>query len=180
MKARPGAARRSELPWGWRRADGTRREAQLDLFPRDRDEVLAAAGVSLDDLARWRERGWISFDAKALGALDAPLIAEVAFIRNLARSGLPDALIGRLLQELEPPYRYDPTRTAYSFAYGWVQPPPVADDDEVEDFLKERLPAWLFDKAVIGELKVLTDLQETVETAVARCRSYLRGKAAFE
>ena len=160
-----------DLPWGWHRVTGEDRETQLDLFTRSRDELLAKAKVSLDELARWRTKGWLSFDAAELGELAEPLCSEVVFIRNLARSGLSDEQIGQLLSELEPPYSYQPTRTAYSFAFGWVQPPPVLDYREVDEFVQLHLQKWIDDKVLSGDVEMLKQLLSKLFQAVAKART---------
>lgn len=141
----------SDLSWGWQRVTHEKRESQLDFFPKHRDELLAMAKVSLNDAERWHKRGWISFDASALDTLVEPLFSELCFIRNLARSGLSDRQIEQLLSELESPYRYRPTRTAYSFAFGWVQIPPMPQEEDVDAFVQESMPEWIADKARLGE-----------------------------
>ena len=157
-----------DLPWGWQRVTGESCQFELDLFSRRRDRLLAIAMVSLDELGRWREKGWISFDATNLEELAEPLVNETIFIRNLARSGLSDEQIGQMLAELEPPYRIDPSRTAYSFAYGWVQPPPVLDGIEIAEFVESHLRRWIDDKVKNAEVELLQKLEMTFSIAALR------------
>ena len=164
------------LPWGWIRVTADARTSQLDLYQRNREEVLAIARVSLDDLERWRAKGWISFDAAEFETLDEPLLHEIVFVRNLARSGLPDAQIDGLLRELVSPYRYDPTRTAYSFAFGWVQIPALPDSSEVDVFFREHMSTWVFDKAVGGEFALLEELRDTIMFKIAEVRAARRAR----
>jgi hypothetical protein len=160
-----------QLPWGWQHVTGEARESQLDLFRRRRDELLAVARVSLDELSRWRAKGWISFDCSSLDELPEPLFNEVIFIRNLARSGLSDEQINQLLTELEAPYRYHPTRTAYSFAFGWVQPPPILDDREVDEFVRFHLERWIDHKVLVGDVAPVKVLQNKIFAAIARAQT---------
>jgi hypothetical protein len=128
--------RNEDIQWGWELVTGKVRQLELDLYPMERDRYLAIAGISLDDLDRWSAKGWVSFDARAVERLTGPMMNEVVFIRNLAQSFLSDAQVDALLKKLEKPYQYDPTRIAYSFAYGWVQPPPVLDGIEIDEFVE--------------------------------------------
>jgi hypothetical protein len=96
------------------------------------------------------------------------------FVRNLARSGLPDAQIDGLLREFEPPYRYDPSRTAYSFAFGWVQIPALPDDREVDAFFREHMSTWVFEKALRGEFALLEELRDTIMFKIAEVRAAMR------
>jgi hypothetical protein len=170
----------ANLPWGWQRVTADARKAQVELYPRPRDEVLAGARVSLDELGRWRAKGWISFDAAEFEILDEALLDEILFVRNLARSGLPDVQIDGLLRELEPPYRYDPTRTAYSFAFGWVQIPALPEDSEVDAFFREHMSTWVFDKAVRGEFALLEELRDTIMFKIAEVRAARRTREDSE
>ena len=49
--------REEDIEWGWELVDGKVRQLEFDLYSRDRDWYLAIAGVSLDDLDRWRAKG---------------------------------------------------------------------------------------------------------------------------
>ncbi len=132
--------------------------SQLDLFTKPRDRMLALTGVSIEEVERWRGRGWISFDLRELPVLDSGELAEVCFIRNLARSGLSDVQVDVRPGELNPPYRYDPVRTAYSFAFGWVQLPPLPDDGEIDALIEHHLDQWIQRKAAKGEKPLLANV----------------------
>lgn len=164
-----------KLPWGWQRVTADCRMSQMELLPRSRDEILAIGKVSLDELERWRAKGWISFDASSTNVLPEPLFCEVLFIRNLVRAGLSDEQISALLSELAKPYRYDPTRTAYSFAFGWVQPPPVADPQEFDAFVREHMPRWVYEKAVRREFDALLELRDCITSTIAQIRGRMHG-----
>ncbi len=160
--------RDEDLQWGWKPVDGKVRQLELDLYSMERDRYLAAAGVSLDDLDRWCDKGWISFDARGVDQLSTHMAHEVVFIRNLVQSFLSDAQIDALLKKLEKPYQYDPTRTAYSFAYGWVQPPPMLDGIEIDEFVESHLRSWIDDKVKDAEVELLRKLEMTFSIAVLR------------
>jgi len=70
-----------------------------------------------------------------------------------------------------PPYRYDPTRTAYSFAFGWVEPPPILDELEVDTFIREQIPKWIAWKTAAGELGALTELRDEITRVIAWARA---------
>src|SRR5256885_1763944 len=90
---------------------------QRSMFPRSLEEWLARAKLSKDEIRAWRQLGWISFDVDCLVHLDDPEFYEVIFVRNIARSGIPFALISEMLSKLPKPYSYDPILTAFSFAH---------------------------------------------------------------
>lgn len=113
--------------FGWCRPEQV---TQKTLFPQKRIEFLSKARVSESDLARWLAAGWLSSTYGDLDELDEPETCEILFIRNLARSGLSEDDVERLLMGLDKPYSYHPTRTAYSFAIGWVASPRPGDVDE--------------------------------------------------
>jgi hypothetical protein len=157
-----------DTPWGWELVTGKVRQLELDLDSTERDWYLAIAGISLDDLDRWRAKGWVSFDARGVERLTKPMMNEVVFIRNLAQSFLSDAQVDALLKELEKPYQYDPTRLAYSFAYGWVQPPPVLDAIEIDEFVESHLRGWIDYKVKHAEVELLQKLEMTFSIAALR------------
>lgn len=143
------------------------RIAQLDLFGRGRDYMLALGGVSIEEVERWRAKGWISFDIRELHSLDTGISSELWFIRNIARSGLSDVQIDTFLGELEPPYMYDPIRTAYSFSHGWVQCPLVPSTADWDQYMEENLKPWLIRKVARFELDELRRIQQDVMAAIA-------------
>lgn len=169
MGARHAMAR-ERLPWGWQPVTAACRTLQREFWSRARNELLAVARVSLDELGRWREKAWISFDAGQYEVLDTGQFQEIVFISNLARSGLSDEQIDQLLGELERPYRYDPVRTAYSFGLGWVQMPPMPEEDEVDTFFREYMPKWIRDKALDDEIDLLRELVRKIIDAIAEVR----------
>ncbi len=164
------------LDWGWKRVTAACRLTQGDLFPRGRDEMLMLMGISTDEATRWWERKWLSFDIMEFDVLEAPLWNELAFIRNLAQSGFPEAIIKGLLKKLEPTYRYDPVRTAYSFAEGWVQLPVGPSDEELDSFIREVLPAWAWERAITGDVELLDEVLMELRWKVAEARALRKGK----
>ena len=140
--------------------------SQLSLFPRGRDETLARVRVSLDDMTRWQQVGWLSYDAAALQTLEDDQIAEMVFIRDIARSGLPDTLITEMLGELERPYAYPPGTTAYSFAHGWVE---IVLPD-VDEMIDQHLENWVQAKMVEGDEERLSAVSESIMFALAELR----------
>jgi hypothetical protein len=116
---------------------------QLDLWQSQRDEFLARARISADEVYRFFERGWLSFDIRTKHELSYPEVMEIQFIRSLAHSGLSDAMVENMLSGLEKPYRYDFNKIAYSFLYGWVERPRNAlddlDDHDFEAMVQRKL-----------------------------------------
>ena len=171
-----GWVRVDDLPCGWVPVTGDTRKDQLDLFPRDMDRALAIARVSLDDRRRWHELGWLSSDVYEADTLSEPAWHEIIFVRNLARSGLSDEWITQSLEELEPPYRYHPIRTAYSFALGWVQIPPITEDG-IDDFVSGYLPGWIAEKALMNDLDPLVQIHHTLSIEISSARARTRRAA---
>lgn len=133
-------------------------EVQLQLFGERVEDVLASTHVSRDDLRRWRESGWISFDVDELNEVQMPLVWEIEFVRNVARSGLSNAQISEFLLNLEKPYRFNPELVAFHFSFGWVCPQQHDPDDVVEQHLDE----WLYSLAENGDFNRLEQLQDRV------------------
>ena len=133
-------------------------EMQSHLFGERVEDVLASTHVSRDDLRRWLERGWISFDVDELDEVQMPLVWEIEFVRNVARSGLSDAQINEFLFNLEKPYRFNPEFVAFHFSFGWVCPQRHDPDDVVEEHLDE----WLDSLADSEEFDRLEKLQDQI------------------
>lgn len=140
--------------------------SQLSLFPRGRAETLALLRVSLDDAAHWQQAGWLSYDAATLETLEDNETAELVFIRDIARSGLPHSLITELLGELERPYAYPPETTAYSFSSGWVEVV-FPDMDEMVD---QHLENWVQEKLAEGDEEKLSAASDSIMFALAELR----------
>jgi len=107
---------------------------QLTLFPSTREAFVAETFISADEMESWHRKGWLSFDPLQVDRYDAPERVEVLFIKGLSRSGLSDAMINRILNSLERPYRYDPSETFFSFLENrWIGLPPEPDPADVTD-----------------------------------------------
>ena len=105
---------------------------QLTLFPSTREAFVAETFISADEMESWHRKGWLSFDPLQVDRYDAPERVEVLFIKGLSRSGLSDAMINRILNSLERPYRYDPSETFFSFLENrWIGLPPEPDPADV-------------------------------------------------
>jgi hypothetical protein len=115
---------------------------QESLFTDRLDEVLAALRVSSDDLARWRDRRWVSFGPDFTEGLEEPHVNEIRFVRDIARTGFSDAVIDAMLADLPRPMNFDPASVAYSFSLGWVQGV-VADKPSVQAMMETHLDDWL-------------------------------------
>jgi hypothetical protein len=134
------SSRSSTSAEGW---ESPRQLLQRELFPRPRDELLASAHVSIEEMEDWRAFGWISFDVRDLTSFDDAQLSEMIFVRNIARAGLGRSQVTSLLGELEKPYSYDPKRVAYSFADGWVQLPRLPIKSERDEYMKDNLDEWI-------------------------------------
>ncbi|MGB9623960.1 MAG: hypothetical protein ACPMAQ_03790 [Phycisphaerae bacterium] len=136
---------------------------QRTLFPQPVEEVLAALKVSRDEIARWHKLGWLSLSPKASGNLDEPEWFELEFVRDLARSGLNDAQISQIVRDLPRPFRYDPRRTVYSFAFGWAQ---VCEPSEPEERTYGELDDWIHEMAEAGDIEHLKDIAQRIQEEI--------------
>ena len=140
---------------------------QLRLFPDLRDDVLAKARVSIDEVARWQLLGWVSYDVTALETLEDYQTAEIVFIRDIARSGMTDALITEMLGELPKPYAYPPSTTAYNFSCGWVE---VVFPD-MDEMMDQHLEGWVQTKLLAGDEARLAEASAHLMLALAELRA---------
>jgi len=106
------------------------------------DEFVAGMFVSLDEMRSWHRKGWLSFDPPTMVAYNESEFVEVQFIKGVARSGLSDAMINRMLCGLEKPYCYDPSTTFFSFEEDrWISLPAQPKPADVTNEYIDRLVA---------------------------------------
>ena len=142
---------------------------QASLFAERLDTVLAALRVSRDELARWYQRGWTSIDPECTGELEQPQADEIRFMRDVLRSGLNDATVEALFNELPRPMNFDPVTVGYSFSLGWVQVVP-REGPSVEELFDEHLDEWLAHLAQ-EDVERLRSLRDQVESLIAEAES---------
>jgi len=135
---------------------------QKTLFP---TKSIAAfemeTAVSADEMKRWHDKEWLSFDPSALGEFDEAQWIEVEFVKGLVRSGLSDEWIGKLLSKLERPYCYAPKNTFYSFAVqSWKTMPGIPEPEEV---IEESLDSYLQDLADSEDRERLLEIRGTID-----------------
>jgi hypothetical protein len=119
--------------------------------------------ASADEMGSWHRKGWLSFDPAAIAEYDDKERVEVQFIKGLARSGLSDPMIDRLLSGLTKPYCYDPSTTFFSFVENrWISLPPEREQADVTiEYLDELIETQDWDS--LREL--LAKITEAIEDA---------------
>ena len=157
---------RGDLP-EWFRCPRPIKIWQQSLFQIKLSDALVRFKISPDDLARWKSKGWVSFDGTTevkIDGYDDPRIFELLFVRDTVRSGLTDAQIDFILSLLPKPFAFDPTKIAFSFRYGWVEPAPSdpPETDPPESVIEENLDAWL-ESLDFDELQ---DIKERIEEII--------------
>ncbi|GAI21726.1 unnamed protein product [marine sediment metagenome] len=135
---------------------------QKTLFPiEDIAAFETETAVSADEMKRWHDKEWLSFNPSALDEFDEQQRIEVEFVKGLVRSGLSDEWIGKLLSKLEKPYCYDPKDTFYSFAdQSWKTMPRIPEPEEV---VEESLDSYLEGLADAEERERLLEIRETID-----------------
>ena len=135
---------------------------QLSLLPEDIYSVLADLKVSSDELIRWHQRGWISFDTQTVDYLEPAQVGELAFVRDVIRSGLSDALLTALFDQLPTPVSANPNLIAFSFTHGWVMPTYTSEPD-IDQCIDENVDAWLDTLAAEGRTDRLLELKGSID-----------------
>jgi hypothetical protein len=122
--------------------------------------------VSVDEMAAWHGKGWLSFDPAGITQCDDKERVEVRFVKGIAHSGLSDAMVDRLLSRLERPYCYDPAETFFSFVDDrWVSLPPQPDESIIADQYIDGLAEGKDWEALQKLQNKITDLLESAEAA---------------
>jgi len=132
------------------------------LFGTPTEEVLADLRVTREDVKRWHELGWLSFDVDPTAELQEQHEKEIRFVRHLAVSGMSSAQINEILEKLRKPYAYEPDSMAYHFTHGWVVPR-IGDAFDVVD---EHVSGWISELASGGEIGRLEQLAAEIAGAI--------------
>jgi len=105
------------------------------LFPfKNLEAFEIETGVSRDEMSRWADKGWLSFEPASVEEYDEPQWGEVEFVKPVVRSGLSDEWIDTLLSKLESPFCYNSKRTFYSFTdQSWKTVPTIPEPEETVD-----------------------------------------------
>ena len=134
------------------------------LFPfKNLEAFEIETGVSRDEMSRWAEKGWLSFEPASVEEYDEPQWGEIEFVKPIVRSGLSDEWIDTLLSKLEVPYCYNSKRTFYSFAdQSWKTVPITPEPEETVD---EHLQGL----ASAENWRTLSELKETIDSLLEDC-----------
>lgn len=152
----------------------SRDTTQPTLFPEDLHDALARLQISTDELDRWHQDGWLSFDSRFDQKLEPHHINELVIVRDAVRSGLPAAYQRKLLMMLPKPLNVDPNKLAFSFAHGWVVPA-FTDEPQLEEYMEENLDRWLSGLVEDESTDRLVQIKEQIEALLALNSSQERG-----
>jgi len=137
-------------------------DAQGSLFADELPAVLAELRVSDDALGRWYRQGWVSFGPGRQTALETHDVNEIRFVRDVVQSGLSDAYIAELFEQLPRPMNFSPDEVAYSFTLGWIWAGPVPEPNS-NVIVDEHVDDWL-DHLVANENQSrLIELRDRIE-----------------
>jgi hypothetical protein len=131
---------------------------QRDLFTEQVGKVLVRERIGTDELDRWHDKGWISFSHTKEEQAQWQHVAEIRFVKQIARSGLSDVQIDEMLRDLPRPLRYRSEAIAYSYEYGWVEP----DLRSADEIVTDNIDAWLVSKAEAEDWTCLGELAERI------------------
>ncbi len=131
-------------------------------MPVDTATVLAEAGISVEQARRWFGNGWLSFSPDERPKLDSHEMRELSFVRSLADSPLTESQIGTFLSRLFKPYRYDCSRVAWSFLYGWVEMPIFWEQRDLNRVFEEHFDQWLRHLVATGQRERIDNLYEEI------------------
>jgi hypothetical protein len=107
------------------------------------NEISIEYQVSIDEMKRWHDKGWLSFSPDEKEEINDPDLFEIRFVRDVVRSGLSDACVEKLFSQLSKPYSYNPDRIAYSFSLGWVEYTESYEEIDYAEVIEDHLEEWL-------------------------------------
>jgi hypothetical protein len=149
------------------------RERQPTLFPILLKKLLKELDISRGELNEWGERGWTVL-SDSNEKVDEPQRFELAFLRDITRSGLRPDQINLLLQSLDKPYAYNPQKTLLSFMHGWVQ---LSNPPSPAEVIEEHLDDWLSELADNGETERLAEIARTVTRLIREALAVQQNEA---
>lgn len=134
---------------------------QKTLFPiKNLASFETEKSVSADEMKRWHDKGWLSFNPFDLSEFDEPQWVEIEFVKAVARFGLTDDWIDHILASLDEPYCYNPKNTFYSFADKcWKTAP-----EPIETLAKMKEIAYEYIQKLgdVGKLEELTEMRDEI------------------
>lgn len=156
----------------WFKLARPRLDEQGSLFIISLEAALVREKVSPDELNRWHAQGWISFAfaPMELNDPDDQKILEIAFVRDVVRSGLSDAQITQLLDSCPKPASFDPDSTVFSFRYGLVQVVMPGEPEDPATVVESNLDDWIqeCDRDRLTELRdQIVERLNTIDTTEA-------------
>lgn len=147
----------------WFKKPDPEKHYQLSLFATKLNEISIEYKVSIDEMKRWHDKGWLSFSPDEKEELNDPDLFEIRFVRDLVRSGLSDACVEKLLSQLSKPYRYNPDRIAYSFSLGWVEYTESYEATDYAEVIEDHLEEWLNELSAVEDEEVINNIITMIE-----------------
>ena len=130
------------------------------LFPMTIDTLEVESRISYDEMVRWFDEGWLSFDPRVVQTFEEPHLGELRFLGSLLRAGLGTPWVRHILCNLTRPYRYHPDRMLYSFARNaWYElPREPANKDLVRDAIQRCVDA--------GDVELLEEVRDEINAVL--------------
>lgn len=134
---------------------------QSSLFREPFHQALAKLKLSVDEVRRWADAGWLSFNPDELSEVAEhgdEVTLELGFVSDLVRSGVSDSQLQCLIAEVGLPLSFNPHLVVWSFRYGWVEPAdeevPVLGSSESQ---LEACRDWVSQEEDVVSLEALKD-----------------------
>ena len=138
-------------------------DCQEMMFPPAPRETCEALGLNWWAAVKLHADGWLSFNPESLPALDERQEVELRFVGALIAAGCDDAMLHRLLDGLEKPFCYRPSRIFYNWpSRSWQLLPRPLDTAE------EVFSGWLDALEEEEDVSTLEDIQERAADAINR------------
>jgi len=138
-------------------------DCQEMMFPPAPRETCEALGLNWWAAVKLHADGWLNFNPESLPTLDERQEVELRFVGALVAAGCDDAMLHRLLDDLEKPFCYRPGRVYYAWtAREWrLMPRPLDNAEEV-------FSGWLDALEAKEDVSTLEDIKERTARAIKR------------
>lgn len=138
------------------------------LLPQSPRQVCEQLGVNWWAATQLHLAGLLSFNPETVDALDERQEVELRFVGALVAAGCDNAMLSRLLANLEKPYCYRPDRVYYDWAsQSWRLMPEPPQDLGPE----EALSNWILSLEEEADVTTLQAIRDSAAQAISRLRS---------
>ena len=141
-------------------------DVQCSLFPTAPKEVCERIGLKLEAAVKLYKNGWLSFNPRSVSRIEEDNEAELLFVGSLVACGCNEAMLKKLLADLQKPYCYRPNQIYFD----WVAKKWRLIPDHEDPVPEEVFTDWLDVLAGDGAIRKIRELKTAILNAETECQ----------